>query len=116
VTASGAALVTPGVLPMSLSAQACLETKTAAKNCKPLPASTPTGNATHTLYEQVAGETRGMHVVALRQHICPNGTCPMVIEGLVLRYDGVHFTPQGARWFVNKLAPLLPDPGAARAQ
>nr|WP_275941378.1 SGNH hydrolase domain-containing protein [Planosporangium flavigriseum] len=97
VTASGAALVTPGVLPVSLSAQACLETQKATKNCKPLPASTPTGDAANTIYQQVAGETRGMHLLGARQYICPNGTCPMVVDGLVLRYDGVHFTPQGAR-------------------
>ncbi|NJC74286.1 hypothetical protein HC031_31910, partial [Planosporangium thailandense] len=107
VTQTGAVLVTPGVLPMSSSAKACLAPNPPKNSCKPVSASTPNGNAASTIYQRVADETPGTHVLAMRQVVCPRGACPMVIDGLVVRYDGVHFTPQGARWFVSKMEPQL---------
>ncbi|MGC9665564.1 acyltransferase family protein [Planosporangium sp. 12N6] len=116
VTASGATLVTPGVLPNSGNAKACLAARPATNSCRLPSSSTPTGDAVNDIYEQVAAETPGMHLVMMQRTVCPDGTCPMTMDGLVVRYDGIHFTPQGARWFVGKLAPQLPDAGSARAQ
>jgi hypothetical protein len=117
VTASGAKLVTPGVLSMSNNARVCLASNLDTKPCSAslLNAAAAADAAVNAAYERIAREVPGVHIVAMRQVICPGGTCPMVVDGLVPRYDGSHFTPQGARWFVGRMAPLLPDADATTA-
>jgi hypothetical protein len=39
--------------------------------------------------------------------VCPGDRCPPQIGGMLLRYDGVHFTEPGAHWFVRHLEPRL---------
>ncbi|NJC74340.1 hypothetical protein HC031_32200 [Planosporangium thailandense] len=115
VTQTGAVLVTPGLLPDTTSAKACLEPHPDPKACAGFPATAnPTDAILNSVYGQVAGEVPGVRLVAMQERICPNGTCPMVIDGLVVRYDGVHFTPQGARWFVSRMEPQLVDAALPR--
>jgi peptidoglycan/LPS O-acetylase OafA/YrhL len=42
-------------------------------------------------------------VVSLNDEICPSGVCPVVMDGVLVRYDGVHFTAQAA----GRLVPIL---------
>jgi lysophospholipase L1-like esterase len=30
--------------------------------------------------------------------ICPKGVCTPLIDGILVRYDGTHFSAQGAEW------------------
>jgi peptidoglycan/LPS O-acetylase OafA/YrhL len=45
----------------------------------------------------------GTQVLDLNRKLCPNGTFTWTVDGVQVRSDGVHLTPQGVRW----LAPWL---------
>jgi len=42
-------------------------------------------------------------VLDLNRKLCPNGTFTLTVNGVQVRSDGVHLTPQGVLW----LAPWL---------
>jgi len=111
VTSSGALYVTPGTLPRVFTSKACVSPQPTQKQCRAgMSSPSAATDAVNGIYRRVAKEVPGTHVVAMQRYLCPRGSCPMVIDGLVVRYDGIHFTPDGARWFVNRMSPLLPDP------
>ena len=49
-----------------------------------------------------------MTLVDLNALVSPNGTYSNVLDGQPLRYDGVHFDPEGGRRIFDWLAPRLP--------
>ena len=53
---------------------------------------------------QVAGDSHGgAALVDVSDVVCPSGRCPAVIDGTVVRADGVHFTTA----FARRLAPVV---------
>lgn len=54
-------------------------------------------------------------LVSLNEHICPGGLCPPKVDGVLLRYDGHHFTRAGARWAVPLLHAEMHGAGALPA-
>lgn len=54
-------------------------------------------------------------LVSLNEHICPGGLCPPKVDGVLLRYDGHHYTRAGARWAVPLLHAEMLGAGALPA-
>ncbi len=50
--------------------------------------------------------------VSLNDIVCPKGACPAEIDGILVRYDGVHFTEDAARWLVERLHREMEQSGA----
>ncbi|NJC69659.1 acyltransferase [Planosporangium thailandense] len=63
--------------------------------------------ATNNIYRQLQEEHPETTLIGTSDILCPARSCPMIINGIVVRYDGAHFTPTGARWFVRRLEPRL---------
>jgi peptidoglycan/LPS O-acetylase OafA/YrhL len=57
-------------------------------------------------------------LVSMTPYLCPRGTCVPTVDGVFPRYDGHHFTVEGARWIVPLLRAelahldILPSPAA----
>jgi hypothetical protein len=54
-------------------------------------------------FRQVASAVPGVTTISLNEAVCPNGVCRTRVDGLVIRFDGLHFSPDAGRW----LAPTL---------
>ena len=55
------------------------------------------------LLRMVVAAHPGTQVLDLNRKLCPNGTFTWTVDGVQVRSDGIHLTPQGVRW----LAPWL---------
>lgn len=55
------------------------------------------------LLRTVVAAHPGTQILEFGRKLCPNGTFTWTVDGVQVRSDGVHLTPQGARW----LAPWL---------
>jgi peptidoglycan/LPS O-acetylase OafA/YrhL len=55
------------------------------------------------LLRAVVAAHPGTQVLDLNHKLCPNGTFTWSVDGVQVRSDGIHLTPQGVRW----LAPWL---------
>jgi peptidoglycan/LPS O-acetylase OafA/YrhL/lysophospholipase L1-like esterase len=60
----------------------------------------------------VARHTRRLHLIDLGGFLCPGGKDAGTIDGVKMRRDGVHFTPEGARVVWRWLGPQLLDVAA----
>jgi hypothetical protein len=49
----------------------------------------------------------GVHLLDLNKKLCPGGTFTWDVDGIQIRSDGVHFTPQGVRWLTPWLVRAL---------
>ncbi|HTI38527.1 MAG TPA: acyltransferase family protein [Vicinamibacterales bacterium] len=54
-------------------------------------------------FRRIARQVPRVATLSITDTLCPGGVCAWDIDGLVLRFDGLHFTPDASRW----LAPLL---------
>jgi hypothetical protein len=41
--------------------------------------------------------------ISITPALCPAGVCGWDLDGLVLRFDGVHFTPDANSWLIPAL-------------
>jgi peptidoglycan/LPS O-acetylase OafA/YrhL len=65
-------------------------------------------NRFNALLREVAAKHPGrVRLVDFGKKTGPNGVYTRVVSGVGLRSDGVHFTPQGAKWLAPWLAPIL---------
>jgi hypothetical protein len=64
-------------------------------------------DATHASYnaivKRLAGRLNGVTTMSLTPAICPDGWCEPYVDGVLLRADGLHFTPEA----VPRLAPVV---------
>lgn len=104
VTDSGAQLAMVSVFDRTSGSDECL-THPDTPGCAMGP--DPRTEATNAIYREVAREIPQVQVISMQDVVCPGGSCPVRLDGQVLRYDGVHFTAPGARWFVDRLEPRL---------
>jgi SGNH domain (fused to AT3 domains) len=105
VVRSGAQLVLVAVLPLAPADPACLA-RPDTNACGPAPDALTA--AVNRIYAQVRDEVPGVTLVTLQSVLCPGDRCHPVVDGLLVRFDGLHFSADGARWFVRRLEPLLP--------
>jgi SGNH domain-containing protein len=105
VVRSGASLAMLTVLPLAPASPRCLRNPGDRSCARPPDALTA---RTNDIYRQVAGEVPGVTAVSLQDVVCPSGRCTAVIDGVLVRFDGLHFTEGGARWLVRAVEPRLP--------
>jgi len=102
LTANGATLVFVDILPRGPGAGCLLESSSAA--CRyPVSADNlpPIYNG---IFRSVAQEFPAhVKVVSVTDLVCPRGVCPVSVGGVVMRYDGGHFTKAASL----KVAPVL---------
>ena len=55
------------------------------------------------IFEKIAADLPPVAAISLEDVVCPNGSCPLTIDNIVMRYDGGHFTGTASR----HLAPIL---------
>jgi len=84
----------------------------------PAPALTPdffrrTG-CIHAIEARVARLVPGVSAVDFERLVCPAGRCLNMVDGVLLREDGFHYTGAGAELVVRWLAPQLQALAAAR--
>jgi peptidoglycan/LPS O-acetylase OafA/YrhL len=104
VKARGADLVLLDILPVSTAIAQCADHPD-GPGCSPPPDSlTATAN---TIFDEIPREVPGTRTISMNDVVCPHDRCPPVIDGRIIRYDGVHFTPDGARWFARHLESRL---------
>ena len=60
-------------------------------------------NQANSIFRAVAAAVPGVHSISISDAICPGGTCSPVVDGLMLRYDGNHFSEPAA----EHLAPVI---------
>jgi hypothetical protein len=106
LTSRGAFLVFLETLPVGLPLR-CAEAGSESRDECAMSASADIVTAEYDrLIERVAARhPSSMISIPVLDVVCPNDRCPPEVDGVVLRYDGVHFTKPGARW----LAPYLYD-------
>jgi peptidoglycan/LPS O-acetylase OafA/YrhL/lysophospholipase L1-like esterase len=105
VVQSGATLVMLAVMPQAPPDPRCVKDP-GSRGCWAPPDRLTA--AANRIYEQVQAEVPGVRIVSMQDAVCPGARCRSVVAGMLLRYDGDHFTEDGARWFVRQLAPRLP--------
>jgi peptidoglycan/LPS O-acetylase OafA/YrhL len=52
----------------------------------------------NTLLRRVVGQRPNVALLDLNRKLCPNGVYTAKVDGLTVRSDGVHLTPEGVRW------------------
>jgi lysophospholipase L1-like esterase len=57
----------------------------------------------NAIFDKLAATLPGVSTISLTEAMCPGGICVPVVNGLLLRFDGNHFTAPAARW----LAPVI---------
>jgi lysophospholipase L1-like esterase len=72
-----------------------------------VPPREPAAEAVNDMYRRISAEVPGMTVLPVLDEVCPGRRCVATVDRQVLRFDGVHFTPDGARWLIRRLEPAL---------
>jgi peptidoglycan/LPS O-acetylase OafA/YrhL len=54
----------------------------------------------HTVAERFPGQ---VSVISISDLVCPNATCLPIRDGMLIRYDGQHYTATFSRWLVPRL-------------
>jgi hypothetical protein len=103
LTSHGAKFAFIDILPPAMSVE-CLETGAPLSTQCQRPVNPETGEAPYNqLFGEIAAEKPEVVEITLQDVLCPEGTCPLVVDNVVMRYDGNHFTATGSR----KIAPLI---------
>jgi len=62
---------------------------------------------------RVARSVPGVSTMSITAALCPAGVCGWDLDGMVLRFDGLHFTLDASRWLVPALGQQLTAAGLA---
>jgi peptidoglycan/LPS O-acetylase OafA/YrhL len=113
LTSDGAQLVFIHILPVGSPPQCADPSFRSAPECT-VPASsdtlTPKYNA---MLDRIAVRlTSRVKVIDVSDVVCPDDLCPTVVDGILIRGDGLHFTAQGAEWLEPFLQQRLRQVGA----
>jgi peptidoglycan/LPS O-acetylase OafA/YrhL len=61
----------------------------------------------NALLRHVIGQRSNIEVLDLNKKLCPNGVYTAKVDGVQVRSDGVHLTPEGVRWLMPWLEESL---------
>jgi hypothetical protein len=50
---------------------------------------------------------RGVQILDLNKKLCPDGVYAAKVDGIKVRSDGVHLTPEGVKWLTPWLEETL---------
>ena len=102
LTSGGAKIALIHILPPGKSVE-CLDAGDGLEGCV-RPVTDESGEAPYNqILDAIANDRDDVVAVTLEDVVCPQHSCPLVVEGIVMRYDGGHFTGTASRY----LAPIL---------
>lgn len=102
LTAGGASVALIHVLPPGKSVE-CVDDGGGLEGCA-RPITNESGEGPYNqLFDTMAQARDDVVAVTLQDVVCPNNSCPLLVDGIVMRYDGGHFTGTASRY----LAPIL---------
>jgi peptidoglycan/LPS O-acetylase OafA/YrhL len=62
-----------------------------------------THQAYYSMFLSLSQTVRGFLTFSLNDMICPGNVCTPVVNGIIVRYDGVHFTQQANLWLASTI-------------
>jgi peptidoglycan/LPS O-acetylase OafA/YrhL len=68
----------------------------------------------NAIFDELAATLPGVSTISLTEAMCPGGICVPVVNGLLLRFDGNHFTAPAARWLAPVIYRQLVSTGAVK--
>lgn len=86
----------------------CTET---GEGCEVLVADAVIEKTYNEMLRGFAETTPGVSAASMLAHVCPGRTCPLLLDGEVVRYDKVHFTGTMSRSFSDELERELREAG-----
>ncbi len=101
LTAGGARLAfveLPPVLPAG-----CLGPDAPATGCQVFAADDPLHAPYNAIYRRLASTETRVSTVSLTDAICPRGRCRPEVNGIPIRFDGLHFTPYASEWLAPEI-------------
>ena len=102
LTASGSKLTFVQLAPV-ISSICAKPDNYAAPSCNVKVANDKTSRPYNTIVTNLAATIPGVSTISITGAICPNGVCVSVLNGILIRFDGNHFTTPAAEW----LAPVV---------
>jgi hypothetical protein len=64
-------------------------------------------NQWNTMLRNTVAQDRGVQILDLNKKLCPDGVYTAKVDGIKVRSDGVHLTPEGVRWLTPWLEESL---------
>ena len=61
----------------------------------------------NTMLRNIVAQHRGVQILDLNKKLCPDGVYTAKVDGIKVRSDGVHLTPEGVRWLTPWLEESL---------
>ena len=61
----------------------------------------------NTLLGRTIGQRAGVGILDLNKKLCPEGVYTAKVDGIQVRSDGVHLTPEGVKWLTPWLEESL---------
>jgi hypothetical protein len=80
-----------------------------------VPATRPWIDWYNAVLEKVAANVPGVSTISITDTMCPGRLCVAELNGIVIRYDGYHFTVPAARWLAPFIYAQLVRSGAVPA-
>jgi hypothetical protein len=112
LTASGATVVHVALPPVVFTPDSLAVCLRWNEGCS-LPVSDDPITATYNrILRSVVAENPGAFSVSLNDAVCPNRACPAEVDGVLVRYDGVHFTEDASIWLAELLHQEMRTAGA----
>ncbi len=65
----------------------------------------------NNVFRRLAMRLPHVFTISVTDVMCPNGMCSAELDGILLRYDGVHFSAAGSEWLAPFLYQRLIDAG-----
>jgi lysophospholipase L1-like esterase len=62
-------------------------------------------------FRHLAVQVPHVSTISVTDVVCPDGLCSPEVDGIQIRYDGLHFSPAGAGWLAPSLYQRLTDSG-----
>jgi peptidoglycan/LPS O-acetylase OafA/YrhL len=114
LTSGGAMLVFFEILPVGLPIDCSSDDRRLQPDCQVRASSDGRTADYNLLIRRVAARSPdSMRVVSLAPVVCPDDLCSPRVDGVLLRYDRIHFTHAGARWLAPRLYDRLVAAGLA---
>lgn len=63
----------------------------------------------YAMYAGLAQTISGVSTFSLNDMICPGDICVPVVNGIIVRYDGIHFTQQADSWLASSIYSRIVD-------
>jgi lysophospholipase L1-like esterase len=64
-------------------------------------------NLWNTMLRKTVSHHRGVAILDLNKKLCPDGVYTAKVDGIKVRSDGVHLTPEGVKWLTPWLEESL---------